>query len=160
MENIFSNFSQMERNGLLMLVVSMPLLAWSLWNLYLSNISKSWPKVKGEILEMPIRNRNYLIKYQYIVQGATYHNTRIFFCNSREMERRAKSFRKIYHEGQTIDVFHDPNKPKRAVLQPGRKDGFLFSILFLTLFAALGAMALYDPYRTQEFISELLQKFQ
>ncbi len=155
MDSLFSNLSQMQINGLILLVVSLPLLAWSLWNLHLSVRSKTWPKVKGKILEVPITKRPYILKYQYMVGGKTYEHTRIFFTNSIEWERRAKSMRKIYKEGQAVEVFYDFNNYKRAVLQPGRKDGLITSILFLTVFILIGGTAYYNPYIIQKFISSI-----
>ncbi len=155
MDSLFSNLSQMQINGLILLVSSLPLLAWSLWNLHLSVRSKTWPKVKGEILEVPLTKRPYILKYQYMVGGKTYKHTRIFFTNSIEWERRAKSMRKIYKEGQAIEVFYDYDNFKRAVLQPGRKDGLITSILFLTVFILIGGTAYYNPYIIQKFISSI-----
>lgn len=159
METFFSNFSVMERNGIILLAVSTPLMIWTLWNWHLSVRSKTWPKVKGEILDVAITRRPYLIKYQYRIAGKLYENDRIFFTNSREWERRAKTFRNMYQKEQIVDIFYNPNNVKMAVLQPGRRDGLLTSILFLTAFITVGGMALYDPYSTQEYISKILQLF-
>ena len=159
METFFSNFGAMERNGMILLTISLPLLVWTLWNWHLSIRSRTWPKVKGEILDVAITRRPYLIKYQYHIAGKLYENDRIFFTNSREWERRAKTFRNMYQKEQIVDIFYNPNNVKMAVLQPGRRDGLLTSILFLTAFIMVGGMALYDPYSTQEYISKILQPF-
>lgn len=155
MNELLSDLGPMQRNGLLLLTVSLPLCMWTLWNWKLSLDSKTWPKVEGEIIEVPVVRRSYLISYYYELRGIRYQGHRLFFTNSLEWERRAKTIRNKYHAGQRVMVYYNPHNPKQTVLQPGRRDGLLTSLLFLGVFLFCGAIMVYAPALALEYISKI-----
>lgn len=162
METVIQNLTQYQTAGLILMVVVLPLLLNTLYIWYLANKSKQWPKVSGTIQNINIAASELKmhLEYSYQVKGETYKNKRIFFTNSKYYKKaQAKEFEKKYQEGQQVHVFYNPNKHSMAVLEPGRKDGFISAIILLALLFSLGYIAFFNEALFTTIINQLFQTF-
>lgn len=140
---MFTNLSQIQISGLIALVVSTPFLIKSVRNFLLANASKQWPKVSGTILKAPEFSRKYSLQYEYTVEKMLYKSNNICFTNSnRPINQRANEFEEKYALNKQVAVYYNPDNPKKAVLEPGRKDGLLLAIIFLGVLFVFGCLAL------------------
>ncbi|WP_111309962.1 DUF3592 domain-containing protein [Confluentibacter sediminis] len=162
MELLIFGFTHMQIAGLILMVVMLPLLFNTLYILSLANKSKLWPKVKGNIVTVYnyVSSREMFLEYCYQIQGKEYKNKRIFFTNSNHYERKsAREFEKKYSEGQEVEVYYNPNKHSTSVIEPGRKDGVLVSILLTVIFFLFGYIAFFDQELFTEITEKLFQLF-
>jgi hypothetical protein len=119
--------------------------------------SQAWPGTTGQIIFADVKhvsdgegNDLYRpeVRYRYQVNGKQYHNRRITFKLQNPLEnmfgrdrRRAAEIVKQYAIGREVTVYYQPNRPKRATLEPGHSSisllllqvGFLAGIVFLIL---------------------------
>ncbi|MDW5290220.1 DUF3592 domain-containing protein [Formosa sp. PL04] len=153
---MFSNLTQIQVSGLIVVLVLTPFLIKSVRNFYLANASKHWPKISGTIKEMSGFGKKYSVLYEYTVNRDTYKSNKICFTNTNApVSESASEFEKKYALNQIINVFYNPQNPKQSVLEPGRKDGLLQSIIFLGILFVFGCLAvlyqdlflqILDPY--------------
>lgn len=92
--------------------------------------SETWPRTKGRINFTDVRVDEYededsskiryipVVRYEYHVGGENYESKRISFGSepSFVIRKKALQFLEVYPEGQEVDVFYNPEKPKEAVL--------------------------------------------
>jgi len=157
---MFTNLTQIQISGLIALLFSTPFLIKSVRNLYLNNASKQWPKVSGIIKEISDFGVKYRLLYEYTVNRETYRNNTIVFTNSNTaVNKRAAEFDKKYALHQIVDVFYNPKNPKQAVLEHGRKDGFLFVIITLSALFVIGSLAVFNQALFLQLMDALFQLF-
>lgn len=137
------------RQGHLVLIVGIPtvliglFLTWvAVKNLRGGLASKHWLTTTGRIAtsvvrQSQVRNRTYfepVIVYQYTVADTPYANSAInlggFGGSCSAVDR--------YPAGATVTVFHDPEHPERAVLEPGIRWSNLFLLAVGLPFIAVG----------------------
>ncbi len=64
------------------------------------------------------------VTYQYRIQDSVYENTTIKFGeNAYSSRRKADGIAANYPIGKNVTVYYDPEKPERAVLEPGVSAG-------------------------------------
>lgn len=81
--------------------------------------SASWPTAQGEIVELRSgRNIGTHLRYRYEVAGRTYESGRVRLVEKAWADNR-KQVAERYPEGATVSVAYDPQRPERAVLEPG-----------------------------------------
>lgn len=119
--------------------------------------SQSWPSTTGTIIFADVKrvsdgegNDLYKpdVRYRYQVNDKQYHSRRITFKLQNPLEnmfgrdqRRAAEIVRQYAIGREVTVYYQPNRPKRATLEPGHSSislmllqvGFLAGIVFLIL---------------------------
>jgi hypothetical protein len=90
----------------------------------------TWPSVKGEIRYSATEevrgdddiSHSAAVQYNYVVDGKPYVGNRILYGNTTfSNPRDAQKLCDKYPVGATVDVYYDPKKPSRCVLE--RKAG-------------------------------------
>ncbi len=146
--NFFSNFNQTQIAALILLGVSTSLLIAKIRYWVLADQSLGWLMVKGVVIEgLGFSMKGTLeFSYQYSVNGREYSGKRPFFANSYKKLGRDKTNELIskYPKDQEIEVYYNPSKQEMSVLEPGRKEGLLTSIIFLAILFIAGVVTLYD----------------
>lgn len=152
------SLTQIQMSGLVALLVSTPFLIKSVRNLYLTNVSKQWPKVSGTIKQISGVGVKYRVLYEYTVSRATYKSRQICFTNSNSVKKQnVREFEKRYALNQIVDVFYNQNNPKIAVLEPGRTEGLLLAIIILSILFVLGCLAVVDQSLFFQFLEPHFQ---
>ena len=119
--------------------------------------SQAWPDTTGKIIFADVKRVSdgeggdlYKpdVRYRYQVKGKPYQGRRITFKLQNPLEnmfgrdqRRSAEIVKKYAIGREVVVYYQPNRPKRATLEPGQSSsallllqvGFLAGIVFLIL---------------------------
>lgn len=129
----------------------------------LAHASKVWPSVRGEILESasvdyasgatdrPRINKPIArVRYRYTVDGVTYQGDRLTVNNELASSQvgsgaDANVLRSHwYREGDSVQVYYDPNKPSFAVLDPGvlYRNGMSWAFLMAFVLACFGTWLL------------------
>jgi hypothetical protein len=117
-------------------------------NTFHSVRSPSWPTAKGVIIESRVerkrsesgKSKSYArIQYQYSLNGSKHTSKRVQFAvfGSRSGDTAHRLVSK-YPKGSEVDVHYDPNKPARAVLEPGFRWTILLQFLFAAIFGFVG----------------------
>lgn len=117
-----------------------------------SDASRDWPQTTGEITYLSISKRSsggqkitgegnsssgstmyeLKIEYVYTVDNKVYTGTRISHAsNTYRSKKDAQLAMKPYAAGQFVQVWYDPDYPKRAVLKAGEKVSTVFLIVGL-----------------------------
>lgn len=101
-----------------------------------ANESRDWPTTTGHITSSTVEERQVPggrlegteseweveVTYDYQVSGRAYHGDRIFSTDTTfSMEYAAWEFASRYLDGQTVTVAYDPDRPSRALLEPGER---------------------------------------
>ncbi|WP_339918250.1 DUF3592 domain-containing protein [Yeosuana marina] len=162
MTTFISELDQREILGLILLVVIISILINSIYMWHLANQSKLWPKVKGTVESIKSYNnaKRMIFEYGYQVQDIVYKNQRIFFSNSKQYRlKHIREFRRKYSQGQQVEVFYNPNNPKIAVLEPGRKDGVVLAVVISALSFMYGYIAFFNQELHTEITEKLFQLF-
>lgn len=162
MTTFISELDQRQILGLILWVAMLLVLINSLYAWYLANQSKLWPKAKGTIESIKSYNnaKKMIFEYGYQVQGTVYKNQRIFFSNSKQYRlKHIREFRSKYSPGQQVEVFYNPNKPKMAVLEPGRKDGIVLAVVITSVSFVYGYIAFFNQDLYTEITEKLFQLF-
>jgi len=120
--------------------------------------AKGWPTVSGTIVEsdvetfwensdvdpphQPTRHYQPAIRYQYEVDGKTYHGDRITIGTrmSSNILQSAKRRAAQYPVGKKVEVFYNPEKPAEAVLFPGSSTHVLPWLMAAILFGLAWAI--------------------
>ncbi len=120
-------------------------------SVYYSIESKGWPTVPGVVLNSDIEydppdasssssKGTYTVKieYRYIVNEEMYIGKRPQFgMVSSQNQSRAAELVGRYPKGKTVQVYYDPDKASRSVLEPGFRIGTLFCYIFAVVFGVL-----------------------
>lgn len=150
------------------------LLVWSgLGNTYYGWVSQKWPVAEGTIVRSEVEEviesrersddginarpaRQYLryrpiIEYQWQVGGETFNrNRRNYSAAQANEDTRAEAEAIIapYPVGARVDIRYDPDKPSRAILEPGPHwDGLSVTLIAALVFGAFAATFSYVAWR-------------
>jgi hypothetical protein len=120
---------------------------WGWTILQNARASASWPKVSGRVTDAFVNHsqdaeggNSYSpeVSYTYVVDERPFQGSRIKFGElSYSSRNRAQEIVNRYPVGQPVAVYHDPDRPERAVLEPGVSGGSYLvlgiGLLFVTL---------------------------
>ena len=93
--------------------------------------SLSWPSVQGTILKSDVvrkKNKDKKTMYsadvvfEYMVAGESYESNKVRVStgtSSSSDSAKAHKITKKYRKGKSVSVYHDPDAPEYAVLEPG-----------------------------------------
>ena len=96
------------------------------YNLYHSQVAKSWPKVNGRIVSSTIERRGKIsgrrkytpiIRYEYEVNGHQFTSAKVAFGLAAGSKGWAEKKVTEYTKGQSVEVRHHPVKHGIAVLE-------------------------------------------
>jgi hypothetical protein len=124
--------------------------------------TRRWPTVRGELVADQVRSSSSKhgsttyhpkVRYQYEVDGTTYVSTSIGLTSGPSFNTRSEA--EEWLEGlrslADLEVYYDPKRPDRTVLEPSGSSGGLF----ITLLGLGGLAVLYNvttgqplPYQT------------
>ena len=153
------------------------LFVWAgLGNTYYGWVSQKWPVAEGVILRSEVeevrvnekRSDNsstanarppgqYLryrpiIEYQWQVEGDTYNRARRIYSSAiadEDSRAAAEAIIAPYPVGAKIDIHYDPDKPSRAILEPGPHwDGLSITMIAALIVAAFAATFSYLAWRS------------
>jgi len=107
--------------------------------------SASWPRVRGFVRRAwaPLLGQvltgwaSPALDYQYVVDGVLHHGSRVRYGGYFWLSQ-ARRARYRYEAGAQVDVYYDPRKPNRAVLEPGPPGYAWVMLLTGVLFASAG----------------------
>ena len=113
--------------------------AYLLWLCWLAYSSRRWPSVTGRITRSKVvagrrNSASYDVRYEYQVYGRPYTGERVRFggaFNNNSSDARATML--TYPEGKIVTVWHHPQRPAIATLEP-RLSGFLWIWIPIGLF--------------------------
>lgn len=114
----------------------------SLYQLYVTAITKTWHKTKATILDSDIREEytedgtlyKLTVNYQYNYKGHNYQSNRIAIgYKSNNSQRIAKVLYQKFKKSKRVDVFINPRNPKLAVLVSGIRYFHLLKIGFYVI---------------------------
>jgi len=123
-------------------------IVFELYSWYFAKQSKNWPSTQGTIINAYIDTQvsddssdtySPKVSYSYRVDGVLFESKRLFFgsMHSTDYSEASDSLFNI-HKNSKVNVYYDPNKPKRSVLHTGSGQVNLYSILiWLCLIAIL-----------------------
>ncbi|MHC4082207.1 MAG: DUF3592 domain-containing protein [Planctomycetota bacterium] len=123
--------------AILFLAVGIAITAFGVYRLRIARASGQWPTVTATIVSSDVETRHrsgdatgmrtergfeYLprIVYEYSANGARHRADRITFDDLRfDSHLAAKTIADQYAPGTEVTVYYDPERPERAVLEPG-----------------------------------------
>lgn len=98
--------------------------------------SKKWPTVEGVILESNWKQEGHgvegKVKYKYVVKGKEYVGNRRKLFDGEVHWLLAifqPSVNDVYWKGKQVVVYYDPDKPGKAILEPGIQIKYVSYIL-------------------------------
>lgn len=116
----------------------------SLYYLKMARNSLNWENTNGEITRSEIKitqgknGKNYqpVIHFKYQVYGTEYISKRVYYGSNvgTNSQTRAQKLIDKYPVGQKVEVFYDPMKNSRAVIEPGARWEIKFFVIFSALF--------------------------
>ncbi|MGC9396200.1 MAG: DUF3592 domain-containing protein [Anaerolineae bacterium] len=120
---------------ILVYIIWTAFLGWIVYQQYLAwrwgRASQNWPQTTGRVavsgttIASSRRRLKLGVKviYAYVVDGVTYNASRIRFGNRWFVtDNDARRIAAHYKPDKTVKVFHHPENPRLAVLQPGIDD--------------------------------------
>jgi hypothetical protein len=111
--------------------------------------STDWPQATGTVTESYIETHasddstsfSAVVRYLYTVDGVEHRGERVAFTRWNYNDiHDAEIVKSRYPEGAGIVVFHDPNTPQNAVLEPGLFAGALGLLALGSVFAVVGLL--------------------
>lgn len=152
----FSSLSQSQIAGIIVQLITLPLIIMTARKWWLANQSNQWLKTSGKVIKgLDFSMSGHLqFLYEYQISGRTYQGNKPFFANSYKHLKGKRSWELIdkYSEGKQIAVFYNPSNPKLSILEPGRKDGIITAFLILFLLFVLGFIAQHYPILFYQFL--------
>jgi Protein of unknown function (DUF3592) len=120
----------------------MTLRAWGTF--VLGRASLRWTRVEGMVVglhfdESMLDNQegeddvtfSAHLTYAYTVRGRRYRSERFTYRPTRGLgQRQAYAMLQGMHRGQAVDVYHDPQRPERAVVLQGVDNGNIVEVCF------------------------------
>ena len=148
--------------ALLLLIVGVAVIATAIAARLEADASASWPTTSGRVTEATVKegresssmgrgaNRPYRVytahvRYEYAVDGRTYHGDRIGMDvdgSSYRSFAKAAAVTARYPAGATVTVHYDPGRPQRAVLEVGGSWGETVAVLLVGLILTGGGLLL------------------
>ena len=115
-----------------------------------SRASQDWPSVEGEIRSSEVvssrsseggRTYRAEVTYRYTVDGVSYTGDRIQASTiSSSSGSRASAMHRKYPKGKSVKVFYNPERPDRALLEPGASMGAILMSSLGGLFFVMGSL--------------------
>jgi hypothetical protein len=116
--------------ALLFVILGFGIFSWSVWNIALGVDSSAWPETEAIVLVSDLQrvtdtDGGYVyrpeISYRYVVEGQEYVASGAKFGYDRLLNWSAPAIRltRKYRAGSKINVRFDPDRPDRAVIEPG-----------------------------------------
>jgi hypothetical protein len=107
----------------LFFVVSIACVVVTAWAIRRGRASRDWPSTPGAILRSAIfsseGSHSVTIEFGYSVGGEEYRSQQIRYFGLPRTYRGLVELVERYPEGKEVVVYFDPEKPSRAVLEPG-----------------------------------------
>ena len=106
--------------------------------------SASWPDVPGVITKSRVSSGDQShapdVAYAYTVDGVAYEGDAIApaFPVASSTDDYARRRIALYPVGARVSVYHDPDAPATAVLEPGASKGTFVPLVFGLMFATFG----------------------
>ena len=137
---------------------------------FLARSSLGWPAVSGTVTRssrlleqrvpslrsLPGYSENYRVEYEYRIGGRRYRAERVAFMARGFFDEPEALVRK-YPPGMVISVWHHPDIPALAVLEPGGELRNLGPLLFIAACGLLGgAWFLSIPWRVRRWKHEVV----
>ncbi|RKD87678.1 DUF3592 domain-containing protein [Mangrovibacterium diazotrophicum] len=150
---------QFQLSGLILVLVTIPIIAYTAKLLLLAKQSAKWPSTRGVIVtgfDLEVSGRlNFL--YEYTVDGTRHQGGKPFIATSfKRIEREKIAQLTIsYPIGRQVEVYYKPEKPKISTLEPGRSEGLKSGIFLVTIFFIIGLFAALNPELALQFVSNL-----
>lgn len=124
------------------LLVGLAFVGLALWLHSKARACKTWPSVEGVVLESRLDDAHLefmkpVLRYRYAVAGQSHVGFRVAFAGygiSRDAMSRLIA---PYPAGATVQVFYDPAKPSRAVLNADGKSDWAYWLVAGLTFCAL-----------------------
>lgn len=135
--------------GVILLLIAVPLLIMHVRNWFLAKQSVFWPTCAG-IVNKGLSFTMYgtlSFSYEYAVHGKQYKCNKPYFSGSFKNVGRKKENELInfYPLGKPVTVSYHPDKPQLSVLEPGRKEGVLSTIIQLIILAGVAIFSVLKP---------------
>lgn len=122
---------------------------WGVWQCWTISASRFWPTVEARVVHSEV-TRTYSkyhtashhprIAYQYRIDDATYVSSQLDWGRFGTTEAEAQRVADSYPVGRVIQVYYDPSRPHRSVIER-RGWGIAIFLLLLGLgFTALGLL--------------------
>jgi hypothetical protein len=137
--------------GFLLILLGLALLRLAIRERETGFQSRNWPSVEGTILQVSASTHvdeghlTYYSKviYQYMVNKRIYRNDRVEIgAKSGGSQRLAQRWSERYSTGRNVAVYHHPQNPSEAVLEPNSTSGILSAVGFAALFLFSGIVIL------------------
>lgn len=129
------------------------LLLYGVWHIASAYSSAEWPTVTGRIVNRQVHERSGVegetqyeaeVRYRYTVAGQEYVSTRRQYGARARSASRGGALRSM--DGYAVDdpvlVYHNPDSPKEAVLEPGLNASLLTFVIAGAGFIAAGIYVL------------------
>ena len=115
--------------------------------------SEHWPRAIGTIVSSAVSEQTdnkgvtmYTaeIRYRYSVHGQELIGDNVKFGGQLSLDASSRAANVVakYPVGATVPVSYDPDRPSRAVLEPGKNPLAWFGIVFGMIFLVVGALLL------------------
>ncbi len=129
------------------------ILAWDIGQLRQAKESRNWPQIEGTVtlseVDRSQKESRPHVEYTYVVDGTSYTSRQISFdvFDKPGGEGRLETIVERYPVGRTVAVYHAPNLPAKAILEPEVYSPFLMPLFFGVMFVASGAYILWTALR-------------
>jgi Protein of unknown function (DUF3592) len=131
----------------------------AVWDLIDGVRSYEWPSVEGRTVDHAVSfgaskypvDDALVFAYAYTVDGVQYQGVRFDYAGRNSM-RRSRELLSEYQVGSRVRVYYDPQRPDRAVLEPGISTWTVVPVL------VGGLVALISGSVTNETIAILLSR--
>jgi hypothetical protein len=109
--------------GYFFIVIPIACVIGATWAIRRGRASRNWPSTPGVISRSAIfsseGSHNLVIEFSYSVGGREYRSQQIRYFGLPRTHRGLVELVERYPEGKEVVVYFDPQKPSRAVLEPG-----------------------------------------
>jgi hypothetical protein len=139
--------------SLAFLVGAVAIFVWTVGKLHQARESRDWPQVEGRVTQSWIDRSSAEhkphVEYTYTVEGTPYASRQIAFdiFDKPGGRGRIESIVAQYPVGKTVTVYHDPQDPGTAILEPELYAPFFQPLFFAVLFLFGGCFTLWGVVR-------------
>jgi hypothetical protein len=81
------------------------------------------------------------VQYRYRVRGKDYESNRIFWGGNEGRQKHMTSVVTAYPAGAKVQIYHDPQDPTEAVLDPTQNAGSKSLVIYAMAMVSLGLFA-------------------
>jgi hypothetical protein len=139
--------------GITFLCIAAAIFVWDIDKLRQARASRDWPQVEGRVLRCEEQKKSDerfpLVEYEYEVRGKSYRSQQIAFdvFDKPGGQGKVETILARYPVGRNVTVFHDPEDPAVAILEPEVYAPFLIPLMFGSIFGVMGILILWTPFR-------------